>query len=129
MPGRTERATTPRLRFGSEDQEGWLDLTQQHPASWQNHAFCDAVLVAEPGRRAKAHLRATDSTDAANLLRREWPIVELDRGRRGAPLLGKLAESCKCFEVQLSRNTKDLLALLNSVRYADRVTDGRSVAA
>ena len=50
MPGRVERATTPRLRFGSEDQEGWLDLTRQHPASWQNHAFCDAVLVAEPGR-------------------------------------------------------------------------------
>jgi hypothetical protein len=129
MPGKVERATTPRLRYGSEEHEGWLDLSQRHPASWQNHAFCDAVLVAEPGRRANAHLRATDSTDAAELLGREWPIVELERGRRGEPLIARLAESCRCFEIQLSRNTKDLLGLLNSVRYASPATDGRSAAA
>jgi hypothetical protein len=129
MPGRIERATTPRLRFGNEEQESWLDLTQIYPGSWQNHAFCDAVLVAEPGRRQKAHLRATDSTDARELLGREWPMVELDRSRRGSSLIGKLAENCPVFEVQLSRNTKDLLALLNSVRYANPIGDRQSAAA
>ncbi|HET6251209.1 MAG TPA: hypothetical protein VFE47_26235 [Tepidisphaeraceae bacterium] len=129
IPGRVERATTPRLRFGSQDQEGWLDLSRQHPASWQNHAFCDAVLVVEPGRRAKAHLRPTDSADALELLTREWPIAELDRARRGSHVLGNLAESCPCFEVQLSRNTKDLLSLLNAVRYAEPAGTGHSAMA
>jgi hypothetical protein len=130
LPGRIERFTTPRLRYNqNEQQESWLDVTQQHPGSWQNHAFCDAVLVAEPGRRAKAHLRSADAVNAIEMLRREWPIVDLDRTRKGSPLPGRLAQHCRVFEVQLSRNTKDLLALLTSVRHADLMPTEQNLAA
>ena len=130
MPGRMEHSTTPRLRFTSDEQQkGWLDLTEQHPGSRQSHAFCDAVLLAEPTRRGQARLRATDSIEAIDLLQREWPILELDCASKGRSLASQLAQSCRCFEVQLSRNTKDLLGLLNSARYANTTGDGQSVAA
>jgi hypothetical protein len=130
MPGRIERSTTPRLRYSTDErQEGWLDLTLEHPGSRQSHAFCDAVLVAEPARRAKALLRGAETTEAIDLLRREWPIFELDDARRGVSLASRLGQNCRCFEVQLSRNTKDLLGQLNSVRYANAMGDGQSVAA
>ena len=116
MPGRVERLTTPRLRYGSDEQESWIDVTREYPGSWQSHAFCDAVLIAEPGRRAKANLRETEPSEAASLLRDAWPMTELHPTRRPSPLPELLAQSCRCFEVQLSRSTKDLLTLLNTVR-------------
>jgi hypothetical protein len=130
MPGQIERFTTPRLRIGAEEQSGsWLDITEQHPGSRQRHAFCDAVLVAEPARRGQAHSRQTDSNDAVELLQREWPIIDLEDSQSSTSLASQLAQSCRCFEVQLSRNTKDLLGLLNSARYASPMRDGKSAAA
>ncbi|HZL34843.1 MAG TPA: hypothetical protein VFC78_06005 [Tepidisphaeraceae bacterium] len=117
LPGRIDRATVPRLRSTMSDQESCFDVTAESPGSWQNHAFCDAVLVAEPGRRPKAHLRQCESGAAINVLRRAWPILELHPNRRSSQLPSRLAQGCRCYELQLSRNPKDLLALLNSLRY------------
>jgi hypothetical protein len=128
MPGRVERLTTPRLRYGIAEQESWIDVTQEYPGSRQRHAFCDAVLVAEPGRGAKADLHKTEQGEAVSLLRDAWPMTELYSGQHGSPH-ERLARSCRCFEVQLSRNSKDLLSLLNYVRCANPHEDGKSAAA
>jgi hypothetical protein len=83
---------------------------------WRHHAFCDAVLVAEPGRRAHASLKDLDPTSAAAVLRRAWPIAELHPSRRHSALPAKLSQLCRCAEVQLSRDPSEILPLLESLR-------------
>jgi hypothetical protein len=67
MPGEIERESSPRLRDASLGPASrWVDLTSEHCGIAQGHAFCNAVLVVEPGRRPAAHVtevaaqRATD---------------------------------------------------------------------
>ena len=114
LPGRTERQLPPRLR--SEGIDDWIDLTAQRPLQARRHAFCDAVLVAEPGRRPRAHLRELATLDAVNLLRRSWPMSELHPQRRHGQLPVRLAQLCRCYQLQLSREPRDLFALLESMR-------------
>ncbi len=106
LPGAVERSFIPRLRAattattdstwssGAIDPEGsWVDLSAEYLGSWQNHAFCDAVLVAEGGRRGLgAHPRRSTRANAINVLRRAWPIVELHPQRRWGHLPLKLAQ-------------------------------------
>jgi hypothetical protein len=141
VPGQVERPVGPRLRStlapapaGGDargpDDAGWVDLTAEYPGSWQNHAFCDAVLVIEPGRRPAAQTReAADPSAALSALRTAWPMVELMPQRRYGQLALKLAQNCRCCEVQLSRNPKDLLTLLNALRYAPAGGAGKAIAA
>ena len=123
LPGCVERAIVPRRRgddiAGPAPQPGtsggWVDLNEQLGVPWRNHAFCDAVLVVEPGRRPHAGLRPLDSTSAADLLRRAWPIVELHPSRRHGPLPARLAHACRCAELRLSRDPAELLSLLEDL--------------
>jgi len=128
LPGRTERPTMPRpkTRFapraipgiaGDADDEAWVDLNGQFPGSTQNHAFCDAVLVAGPGRRARAALNELAPADALSLLRQAWPIAELHPHRRYGPLPARLSQQCRCAQVELSRSPVELLSLLDGFRY------------
>ena len=122
LPGRVERGATPRLRAAGEFEPNadtnlnWRDVTAQFPGSVQNHAFCDAVLVADAGRRAHAALQPLESADALHLLRQSWPIVELHPHRRHSPLPLKLSQQCAAAEVQLSRHAGELLQLLEGFR-------------
>ena len=120
LPGVVERGLAPRLRgSGSADAAGqWVDLNGQFLGSAQNHAFCDAVLVADAGRRAQTSLTELGPGEALHLLRRAWPIVELHPHRRHSPLPLKLSQQCRCAELQLSRGPTELLHLLDSFRYA-----------
>jgi hypothetical protein len=135
VPGRVARALSPQLRGtpsgdGRASQAEWTDLCGEHVGAWQNHAFCDAVLIAGAGRRPKAHLHELDASDAVQRLRAAWPMVELHPTRRQSQLPGRLVQSCRTAELQLSRNPKDLLALLNSLRYAPpEHGSGHSIAA
>jgi len=97
---------------------GWVDLNERSPLRWQNHAFCDAVLVAHPGRRAHTNLRELDPASSAALLRRAWPISELHPTRRHGPLPSKLPHLCRCADLQLSRDPAELLALLDDFQAA-----------
>ena len=126
LPGRIERAAgaAPRLRALPFDAAGggdadWTDLGAQFPGSSQLHAFCDAVLVADAARRPHARARALEPSDALHVLRQTWPIVELHPHRRHSPLPLKLSQQCRCAEVQLSRNSAELLQLLELVRDGD----------
>jgi hypothetical protein len=114
LPGRTERRLPPQLR--GEAADNWIDLTAQHPLQVRRHAFCEAVLVAEAGRRPRGALREVAAPEAANLLRRSWPVSDLHPHRRHGQLPARLAQLCHCFQLQLSRNPRDLFALLESLR-------------
>lgn len=127
VPGQVQRYGSPQLRALTGDAGLWIDLSQR-PGSSQHHAFCDSVLVMSAGRRPRAHLRELTTLDATNRLRRAWPIAELHPSGRRGQLPRKLAEHCRCCELQLSRDPRDMLALLNSLRYAPRVTRASAVA-
>lgn len=126
LPGAIERATGPRLRLrsaartcpaGGGEDDAWIDLSGEYLGSWQNHAFCDAVLVAEGGRRAVASVRDLgDSAEALAALRRAWPLPELHPQRRQGQLPARIVQQTRVCEFQLSRHPRDLLALLDAVR-------------
>ena len=131
VPGVVERPSGPRLQSRLSPGAGWVDLREEYPRAWQQHAFCDAVLVAEPARRPHAHLRSVaDHVSAASLLRRNWPITELYPGPRrlGSEIVTRLARQCHCAQVQVSRNPKDMIALLQSLRDNFPVMPGAMVA-
>jgi hypothetical protein len=121
MPGRVERASGPRLADPAQRSDffngdaGWIDLTSEHRGSRQAHAFCDAVLWVTPGRRDHAELRDLPLSQALSLLRQSWPIVELHPARRWPLLPAKLARHCPCAQAQLSRDNRELLALLDQL--------------
>jgi len=119
MPGQVEREAAPRLpgHGGHAGQpERWVDLTREHCGIQQQHAFCDAVLVVEPGRRPTAHVNAVAAQRATDTIRRAWPITELHPFRKHGQLSHKLGQSCRCWQAQLSRRADDLLVLLDSIR-------------
>jgi len=129
MPGWVERTIGPRLRSGAGHGPGWANLMEEHVGAWQNHAFCDAVIIAEPGRRPKALLREIAAADSLQALRAAWPIIELHPTRRQSQLAARLAQNCRVAELQLSRNPKDLLPLLNNLRYSSPGREEESLAA
>ena len=120
VPGAVYRG--PRLRTavgGGDGVSDWVDLYDAFPRAKQHHAFCDAVLVAEPGRRPRASLRdVAEPAEALHLLRQAWPIVELHPHRRHSPLPLRMSQVCRCAEVQLSRKPADLVTLLDDVQAA-----------
>jgi hypothetical protein len=122
LPGWVERSVAPRLRIavtGDEaSNDGCADLTAGRHGAAQRHAFCDAVLVTEPARLSQAHVRDLPSAEASSALRRAWPIVELGRADRTGSLITSLTRACRVAEVQLSRNPRDLLAILSDLRAA-----------
>ena len=130
LPGAVERSVAPQLRStpgrlgaagdGSRGGGGgaWVDLADEYIGAWQNHAFCDAVLVAEGGRRAAAGLRDLDAADALDLLRRAWPIAELHPQRRQGQLPTKIVQHSRVCALQLSRHPRELPGLLDALRHS-----------
>ena len=121
VPGWVERQVAPRLRYLGMDAAagevgGRVDLTAGRGSSAVNHAFCSVVLIAEPGRRPGAHLRDLPTAAAANVLRRAWPLVDLQPDRKAVQLSRQLPRLCRCAELQLGREPTDLLRLLDGVR-------------
>ncbi len=117
MPGVMERTGPPRLRraLGDAGQQ-WVDLTLAHPQSIQRRAICDMVLMACPGRRATAHANDLSMPEAVMLLRQNWPIADIHPTRRPGQVPGRIAQLCRCVQVQLSRRAEDLVVLMDSLR-------------
>ncbi|HXE53398.1 MAG TPA: hypothetical protein VN541_10300 [Tepidisphaeraceae bacterium] len=120
VPGMVELPPTKSAR---NTVPQWVDLTATRPELAQRHGFCGAVLVAEAGRRPRAHLKRLLPTDAANLLKRAWPIPELLPNRRHGQLPLKIAQQCRVFQLQLSRNPTDIVALIDSLRSPSRARE------
>jgi len=112
-----DRAFPPRLRLGlGLPQSQWINIENEFPASTQHHAFCNTVLIVEPGRRSAAHASDLSRPEAEQILRADWPIVDIHPSRRPTLMPLRIANLCRCAQVQLSRNTDDLLILLDSLR-------------
>ena len=117
----TKRFPPPRLRSGavqlSPVQVGYqpIDLLAQHPLAMQHHAFCDAVIVIDRGRRPIGSFRAVEKPAALAELRAAWPIQALHPLRRPGQLAAKLAQQVPVYSLQLSRDPKDLLRLLDDM--------------
>lgn len=117
MPGVVERLGPPRLRrLAGVNPTRWENLDNEFPHALQHQAFCDAVILVEPGRRSAAHGNDLSAPEAQELLRCDWPILDLHPSRRLAHFLNKLAQTCRCIQLQLSRQPDDLLVLLESLR-------------
>jgi hypothetical protein len=116
VPGWVQRESAPHQRaLGQPPPWQRVDLNLEHPLSAQNHAFCDAVLVATPGRRTDAALRAVTGAAAIGLLRRSWPMIDLQPERASLQLPPKLARTAWSGELELSRRPRQLLRLLDEL--------------
>lgn len=96
----------------------WIDLTASNPLSSQPYATCNAVLIIDAGRRARASLSAWELDDAATVLRLAWPIPELHPTRRRVQFASRIPQLCDCYRVQLSHDLREWTSLLESLRSA-----------
>lgn len=112
MPGVVQQ----RPAAGGEAE--WIDLTASNPLSSQPYAICNAVLVIDAGRRARASISAWSSEDAATVLRLAWPLPELHPSRRRVQFASRIPQLCECHRVQLSHEPREWVAILESLRSA-----------
>jgi len=119
MPGTVERMTPrpPGIVSAHETGTHRVDLTSEFCGSGCEMAWCDAVLLIAPGRRPLPNLRAITQANAVGALRRSWPITELHPHRRQGQLPARMAQKCRVFDAQLSRNPQDILSLMDTARY------------
>jgi hypothetical protein len=120
MPGRIERGNVRRVKSLTSLSGGpseWTDLAAEIPGITQFHAFCDAVILVEAGRRPESWIRPVTAGDMQATLRRHWPIDELHPLRRQSRLMSQVANKCRLFEARLSRDPQDLLGHLDAMRY------------
>ncbi|HEY7089274.1 MAG TPA: hypothetical protein VH518_14350 [Tepidisphaeraceae bacterium] len=106
-----------------------IDLTREMLGSAIDQAYCSVAMIMSPGRRPLPHLRAIAPTNSIGALRRGWPIVELHPLRRPGQMPARLANRARIFDVQLSRNPKDILSLLEAARYHRPQSPARPVVA
>jgi hypothetical protein len=130
LPGHVERAILPGMRLSTtgETTPAWVDLMREHDAAQQYHGWCDAVLVVDPGRRPRAGVRPLDRSAAGHLLRQAWPIFELHPHRRHGQLPGRLSLKVPCYQLHLSRDPRDLLKILSTLRTPTAAAVARPIA-
>jgi len=130
MPGCVERGVAPTLRLaGVNPMNTRVDLTSEFLGSQQNHAFCNAVFVTDPGRRPSADVRMLGHSAAVNVLRKVWPLVDLRPERRGWSVAARMTNYCRCGELQLSREPYDLLKQLDDFRMFSSMSTPRRITA
>lgn len=121
LPGRIERSPIPqlRMRMSAESksaivQDNWFDLTCDSNTRC-NYAWCGAVLIVEPGRRAMASLRPITGASATAMLKRAWPIPDVNPSARHAKFATMLSNKVPVFQVELSRDPRALMRLLDQI--------------
>jgi hypothetical protein len=70
------------------------------------------VLIAQSSRRPQANVRPLDRGDAVQVLRNAWPIFELHPSRRHGQLPARMGQKVPCYQLNLSREPRDLLRIL-----------------
>jgi len=91
-----------------------MDLSRAHLNCEQRRATCDGVFVIARGRRPAVHLRPLNG-DSLDAIRAAWPIAELHPMRRHGQLPAKLAATCACYDIALSRDPDDVVGLLGAL--------------
>jgi hypothetical protein len=144
MPGRVERSPIPQLRSKAKNvfamgptQAEWIDLSAD-AASVCNYAWCDVVMIVEPGRRALPRMTVLTGASSTAAVRRAWPMPDLGHMQRQAQLSTKLGHSASVYQVELSRDPRALMRLLEQIPVdlhsrqklspSLHVRDGRNIA-
>jgi hypothetical protein len=109
------RADTDRAPLRAMMTSQWTDVCADAPRSAQHHAFVDAVVVVDRGRRPAPLLRSIARRDATALLKQTWPILELHPHRRTGAMAARLAQHTRTFEIQLSRDPNDFSQMLHRI--------------
>ncbi len=115
MPGQVDRspARMPGMRIAPIQR---VDLRGEFIGCGASRAHCNAVMLIASSRRPISGLRHVVATNAPGALRRAWPIAELHPHRRQGRLLTKLSQQTPLFELQLTRNPRDIFDLLDRAR-------------
>jgi hypothetical protein len=121
MPGRVERSPIPQLRSKARSvmsvepmRTEWVDLAATSSTNCR-YAWCDAVLLVEPGRRAAAKIMSLSGASATAAVRRAWPMPDVGHMNRQAQLATRLAQTCGIFQIELSRDPMALLRMLEQI--------------
>ncbi|MFT3785569.1 MAG: hypothetical protein QM770_05320 [Tepidisphaeraceae bacterium] len=135
MPGRVERSPIPQLRsrlkidpqsLSASSGPEWIDLAATAP-SLCPYAWCDTLLLVEPGRRAAATCKPLTGASSVAAIRRAWPLPELTHSQGHLMLAKRLGQSASVFQVELSRDPRALLRLLEQL--PEEVEKRRSIEA
>ncbi|MEM8875235.1 MAG: hypothetical protein AAGD32_13385 [Planctomycetota bacterium] len=118
-PAPVEMSRSPRPMRMHQPTDGppWSTL----PANRVHHAFADAVIVIDAGRRGGCEISPVSAMDAANTIRNAWPLPPLDPHRHAPTLAAKLAECCNVFRVELSREPLEFVGLIDLIRPSSAV--------
>jgi hypothetical protein len=116
MPAPLQITSQSRAIGAAPTTSRWVDVTAEKCGAMQHHAFCDAVVIVEPGRRPTSRFRPLPRANAVSALKKAWPIEELHPQRRLGQMHSKLAQLCQCAELQLSRRPQDVLTLADHLR-------------
>jgi hypothetical protein len=117
MPGPIERAKSLALRRrGTGSAIKWLDLAQEFPACQEKSALCHAIAIADTGRRSTPRFTDLSIPQAQEALRHQWPMSDIHATPRCGMLANRLAQLCRCAQVQLSHDPADLVMMLESAR-------------
>ncbi len=116
MPGLLESEPDSSRNAPFRRQTPYVDLLATHLGAGQHHAFCDAVILAIPGRRRPAAIHRLQGDEALGELRRRWPIAELHPVRAHG-MAHRLAELCAVYALHLGREPQASVDLLGKLRY------------
>lgn len=122
MPSPIERSAAMNRPASKPEEGSRVDLMEEFFGCGTDRAGLDAVLLIAPGRRPLPDLQHILPTNAMGSLRRDWPITELHPQRRHGQLPARIAQRIPIFDARLSRNARDILALLEKARYRKPAT-------
>jgi len=114
LPGLTERVSLPTPgTLAIPRPTGLVDLHDEFPDAKSLHAFCDVVVLVEPGRRGALRWQDLTPGQAQGAVRSYWPIIELHPQRRSGQLAARLSRVARVGKLQLSRDPEALVGLLH----------------
>lgn len=144
IPGRVERSPIPQLRSKSRSlltvapiQSEWIDLTHSTQATC-HYAWCDVILIVEPGRRAMPRQTMLTGASATAAVRRAWPMPDIGHMNRQAQFSSRLGQTSTVYQVELSRDPRALMRMIEQIpvdptarhklQPSIHVRDGRNIA-
>lgn len=120
MPLPIEKAKSLALRRrGTGSAIKWADLSQEFGDCAERSALCHAVVMVESGRRSSPRFIDLSLPQAQEALRHQWPIADVHAAPRCGMLANRLAQLCRCAQVQLSHDPAELVLMLETARASE----------
>jgi hypothetical protein len=123
LPGRIERCPIPQLRSRVRAGEvlspilprnEWTDLRATAGVK-QAYAWCDLVLIVEPGRRAMPGIKPLTGASATAVVKRLWPIPDTGVAQKHSQTATRVGQQSAVYQIELSRDPRALQRLLEQI--------------